>query len=282
MINQLKTVLFLGLLTGLILVIGKLLGGTAGLTIALVFAILINFIMFFVSHKLVLWMYKAKEAPKSKYPKLHKIVEDLCKEAKLPKPKIYIVPTENPNAFATGPTYKKAVVAVTDGILNLLTEEELKGVLAHELAHIKNRDMLITTIAATLAAVISYIANIFQWFAIFGGGDEDNRGNILGLLALAILTPIIAMIIQLAISRSREYIADETGARFIKTGEPLAIALEKLEAGNKSNPLRMGNQATNSMFIVNPFRGTGQFFTSIFSTHPNTKSRTEKLRSLKL
>ena len=260
MINQLKTVLFLGLLTGLLLVIGKLLGGTAGLTIALIFAILINFIMFFVSHKLVLWMYKAKEAPKSKYPKLHKIVEDLCKEANLPKPKIYIVPTNNPNAFATGPTYKKAVVAVTDGILNLLTEEELKGVLAHELAHIKNRDMLITTIAATLAAVISYIANIFQWFAIFGGGDEDSRGNILGLLALAILTPIIAMIIQLAISRSREYIADETGARFIKTGEPLAMALEKLEAGNKINPLRMGNQASNSLFIVNPFRGTGQLF----------------------
>ncbi len=282
MINQIKTVLLLGLLTGIILVIGRLLGGTAGLTIALIFAILINFIMFFVSHKLVLWMYKAKEAPKSKYPKLHKMIEDLCKEAKLPKPKVYIIPTSNPNAFATGPNYKKAVVAVTEGILNLLTEEELKGVLAHELAHIKNRDMLITTIAATLAAVISYIAHMFQWFAIFGGGDDDSRGNIIGLLALAILTPIIAMIIQLAISRSREYVADETGARFIKTGEPLARALEKLESGNKTNPLKMGNQATNSMFIVNPFRGTGQFFVSVFSTHPNTTSRVQKLRSLKL
>lgn len=280
-INQIKTVILLGALTGLLLIVGGLLGGKSGLTVALILAVLMNFGAFLFSHKIVLMMYRAKEAPKSKYPKLHSMVEEICKQADLPKPRIYIVPSTTPNAFATGPTKKKAVVAVTEGILDLLTYDELKGVLAHELGHIKNRDMLITTIAATIAATISYIASMARFAAIFGGGRDDNNGrsNILSLLLLGILTPVIAMIIQLAISRKREYLADERGARLIKHGEYLAKALEKLEYANKRNPMRIGSQTMSSLFIVNPY--FGKAFINIFSTHPDIESRIKRLRSFK-
>ncbi|MEK6861887.1 MAG: zinc metalloprotease HtpX [Nanoarchaeota archaeon] len=280
-INQIKTVLLLGTLTGLLLVVGGLLGGKSGLTIALIIALIMNFGMYFFSHKIVLMMYHAKEAPKSQYPKLHSMIEEICKEADLPKPRVYIVPTDNLNAFASGPSKKKAVVAVTEGILGSLTHDELKGVLAHELSHIKNRDMLITTIAATIAATISYIASMARFAAIFGGGRNDNNGrsNILSLLLLGILTPIIAMIIQLAISRKREYLADERGARLLKNGEPLARALEKLELSNKRNPLKFGSPTTSSLFIINPF--SGQAFIQLFSTHPPIPERCKRLRNLK-
>ena len=226
-------------------------------------------------------MYHAKEAPKSQYLKLHSMIEEICKEADLPKPRVYIVPSTNPNAFATGPSKKKAVVAVTEGILSLLSYDELKGVLAHELSHIKNRDMLVTTIAATIATTISYIASMARFAAIFGGGRDNNRGgsNILYLLVLGILTPLIAMIIQLAISRRREYLADERGARLLKNGESLAKALEKLEISNKRNPLRFGNSATASLWIVNPF--SGRALINLFSTHPNIASRVKRLRNFK-
>ncbi|MAG47757.1 protease HtpX [archaeon] len=281
--NQIKTVLLLGVLSGLLLGIGFFIGGQQGLIIAFIFAILMNFGSFLYSHKLVLFMYKAKLAKKEDYPKLHEMVEEISLKAKIPKPKIYVIPTQTPNAMATGPTYKKAVVACTQGILGLLNEDELKGVLAHEIAHIKNRDVLISTIAATIASVITYIAFMARWAAIFGGfGRDGENNNIVAILALAILTPIIAMIIQLAISRSREFIADETGSRFIGQGEPLASALEKLHSENNKSPLKLGNQATNSMFIVNPFRGSGQFFAKIFSTHPDVKQRIKKLRELKI
>lgn len=280
-INQIKTVLLLGTLTGLLLVVGGLLGGKSGLTIALIIALIMNFGMYFFSHKIVLMMYHAKEAPKLQYPKLHSMIEEICKEADLPKPRVYIVPTDNLNAFASGPSKKKAVVAVTEGILGSLTHDELKGVLAHELSHIKNRDMLITTIAATIAATISYIASMARFAAIFGGGRNDNNGrsNILSLLLLGILTPIIAMIIQLAISRKREYLADERGARLLKNGEPLARALEKLELSNKRNPLKFGSPTTSSLFIINPF--SGQAFIQLFSTHPPIPERCKRLRNLK-
>ena len=280
-INQIKTVLLLGTLTGLLLVVGGLLGGKSGLTIALIIALIMNFGMYFFSHKIVLMMYHAKEAPKLQYPKLHSMIEEICKEADLPKPRVYIVPTDNLNAFASGPSKKKAVVAVTEGILGSLTHDELKGVLAHELSHIKNRDMLITTIAATIAATISYIASMARFAAIFGGGRNDNNGrsNILSLLLLGILTPIIAMIIQLAISRKREYLADERGARLLKNGEPLARALEKLELSNKRNPLKFGSPTTSSLFIVNPF--SGRAFIQLFSTHPPIPERCKRLRNLK-
>ena len=283
--NQIKTVLFLGVLSGLLLLIGRLIGGTQGLAVALVFAILINVGSYFFSHKLILLMYKAKEVSKNDNPGLHEMVEEISREASIPKPKIYIVPTDAPNAFATGPNYKKSVVAVTKGILNLLSKEELKGVLAHEIAHIKNRDMLISTIAATIASVITYLAHMAQFAAMFGGGNRDDNqggGNIIGLLFLAILAPIAAMLIQLAISRSREYIADERGARLIKKAEPLARALEKLESGAKHHPLMLGTESTNNLFIVNPLRGRGQSFLQLFLTHPPTSKRIERLKSLNI
>jgi heat shock protein HtpX len=276
--NQIKTVLLLGSLSGIVLAAGYFLGGQMGLTIALILAVAMNFGMFFFSHKMVLAMYHAEPANKSEYPKLYKFVHEIAHEMKLPMPKIYIVPTQTPNAFATGPSPKKAVVACTTGILTLLDDRELKGVLAHEMAHIQNRDMLVMTIASTLAAVISYLANFAQFAAIFGGGRDRDSGNMLAVLALAILTPIIAMILQLAISRSREFLADEKGAKAVKDSEGLASALQKLEAGCKARPMR-GNSTTSSLFIVNPFTATG--LQAFFSTHPRTQDRVAKLKAMK-
>ncbi|MBS3153210.1 zinc metalloprotease HtpX [Candidatus Woesearchaeota archaeon] len=282
MFNQFKTVILLGALSGLLLLIGQLVGGASGLTVALVLAIIMNVGSYFFSHKLVLAMYRAKEAPKSQFPDLHHSVEEAAKAAGIPKPKVYIVPSENPNAFATGPNYKNSVVAVTQGILNLLSKEELKGVIAHEISHIKNRDMLISTIAATIASVISYIAFMARFAALFGGMKGDKEGqNIFELLALAIIAPLVAMLIQLAISRSREYIADETGAKLIKNPSSLANALLKLESQGKHNPMRLGSNSTNHMMIVNPFRGK-QAFVSLFMTHPPISERVKRLKELKI
>lgn len=280
-LNQLKTVVLLGLLTGILLVIGGLIGGRAGLTIAFVFAILMNFGMYFYSHKLVLVMYRAKPLSKKQAPKIHQMVEEIAKEAGIPKPKLYMVPTQTSNAFATGPSPKKAVVAVTEGIVKLLTYDELKGVLAHEIGHVKNRDMLVSTIAAALASVISYVAFMARWAAIFGGvGGRDRGGtNIVGLIVIGILAPIAALIIRLAISRSREYLADSTGAKFLKNGVPLARALEKLESDNRSHPLRFGSPSTSSLFIVNPFRANT--LVRLLSTHPPIPERAKRLRSMK-
>jgi len=278
--NQIKTVLLLSILSGIVLGAGFLIGGNTGLTVALAFAVLMNFGMFFWSHKLVLTMYRARPASKKDYPHLHAMVEEIAHAQKLPKPALYIIPTQTPNAFATGPSPKKAVVAVTEGILSLLTDRELKGVLSHELSHVKNRDMLVTTIAATLAAVISYLAMMARFAAIFGGGRNDDRGgNVLGLLIMVIVAPIAALLIQLAISRSREYLADETGARTIKDSHSLASALTKLEHGNHAHPMRHGSPATSSLFIVNPFTAGG--LVSLFSTHPPTAKRVERLMQMK-
>ncbi|MBW2970199.1 zinc metalloprotease HtpX [Candidatus Woesearchaeota archaeon] len=275
--NQIKTVLLLGVLSGLVLGIGYLLGGNSGLIIGLVFAVLLNFGMFFWSHKLVLAMYRAKPALKKDYPHLHKMVEELAKKAGIPKPAVYIIPTETPNAFATGPTYKKAVVACTEGIMKLLDDNELKGVLAHELSHIKNRDMLVATLAATLAAVLSTVSRI----ALFTGmGNSRERGiHPIAFILMVIVTPIIALLIQFAISRSREYLADESGAKLVGAGHPLASALHKLENGCHAAPLRFGNPSTSSMFIVNPFTAKG--FIALFSTHPPTKSRIDRLSRMR-
>ncbi len=280
-INQIKTVLLLGVLTGLMLLAGQLIGGQIGLAIGLAIALIMNFGSYFFSHKIVLMMYRAKPASKKDYPELNKIVAEVAHKAGIPKPKVYIIPTENPNAFATGRNPKHGVVACTKGILHLLSKEELKGVIAHEMSHIKNRDILIQTIASTIAGVISYIAMIARWGAIFGGfgGDRDGE-NVFSLLALAILTPIIALIIQLAISRSREYLADETGAKIIKNPKALASALEKLETGTRYNPLRFGNKTTSSLFIANPFRTTG--LTALFSTHPPMKERIRRLNNMRI
>lgn len=276
--NQIKTVILLGALSGLMLGAGYLMGGQTGLAIGLAIALAMNMITYWWSDKIVLMMYRAKEAKKTDYPKLHKMVEELAKEAGLPKPKVYIVPNNTPNAFATGRNPKNAVIACTEGILKLLDDEELKGVLAHEMGHVKNRDILVTTIAATIAAVISYIAMMARWGAIFGSRD-DNAGELFAVLALSILTPIIATILQLSISRSREYLADATGAKMIKNPKALANALKKLEYGNKVQPMK-GNVATSSMFIVNPFSAKGMM--ALLSTHPPMDKRIKRLEEMEI
>ena len=277
-INQVKTAVLLALLTALMLGAGQLLGGRSGLTIAIIFALIMNFGSYWFSHRIVLAMYRAKKADEKEYRELHQMVEEVSQQAGIPKPAVYIIPSEAANAFATGRSPKNAVVACTVGILRLLDKNELKGVIAHEVSHVKNRDMLVATIAATIAGVISYLAMMAQFAAIFGGGRDRGRGNVFALLALAIVTPIMAAIIQLAISRSREYLADSSGAKTLKTGEPLARALEKLESSASRNPMRIGNQATSSLFIVNPFRGG---MAGLFSTHPLIDERAKRLRSMK-
>ena len=277
-INQLKTAMLLGALTGLMLLAGNLLGGRGGLTIALMFAGLMNFGAYFFSDKIVLAMYRAQEAKKTEHPALHRIIEEITHKAGVPKPKVYIIETATPNAFATGRNPKHAAVACTTGIMSLLTHDELKGVLAHEIAHVKNRDILITTVAATIAGVISYLAQMAQFAAIFGGRDEREGGNMAGMLVLAILTPIIATIIQLAISRSREYHADATGAKTIHNSHHLANALKKIETGVRHNPLQFGHPATSSLFILNPFSAGGMV--KLLSTHPSTHERIKRLNEM--
>lgn len=276
--NILKTTILLALLTALLLWVGNLLGGSTGLIIAFVFVLIMNFAMYWWSDKIVLWMYRAKELPSNHY--VTKIVKELAHKAGLPIPKAYIVESATPNAFATGRSPKHSAVAVTSGILTLLDENELKGVIAHELSHVKNRDTLIQTITAVIAGVISYVATMARWAAIFGGGRSDDRGNnLLSLLVLGIVTPIIAVLLQLAISRTREYMADAGSARLMKDGKPLSSALRKLEKGNLSRPFRQGEgtPATAPLFIINPFRGS--FLFELLSTHPPVEKRIAKLEN---
>ncbi len=281
--NQIKTALLLGGLTGIFLLIGGSLGGRSGLLFALIFAGGINFVSYWWSHKIVLAIYKAKEADRNEHSKLYSIVQELASKANLPMPKVYIMNSPQANAFATGRNPKNAVVAVTSGILDLLNHNELRGVLAHELGHIKNRDILISSVAATIAGVISYIAMMARWAAIFGGfgGDRDRGSGLIELLVLAIIAPIMAMIIQFAISRSREFLADETGAKFTNDASALASALQKIEGSVKHHPFgRMGTtEATAHMFISNPLKSSS--FIELFSTHPTTKKRIERLRAMK-
>jgi heat shock protein HtpX len=281
MMAQLKTVVLLGALTGLFLLIGMLVGGGVGLTIGFMLALIVNFIAYWYSDKIVLGLYRAKPLSESEAPSIHSMVEEIAKKAGIPKPKLYIVESATPNAFATGRSPKHSAVAVTTGILQLLNEEELKGVLAHEIAHIKNRDTLISTIAAVIAGTIAYIAFLARWAAIFGGfGRDENSVNLVELLFLALLAPLIATLIRLGISRSREFLADETGARFIGHGKPLANALAKLEYGVQRRPMVDANKGTSHMFIVNPFGGAGGLI-KLFSTHPPTEERIARLERMK-
>lgn len=279
--NQLKTALLLGALTVLIIVFGNMLAGQSGMVIAFVFALGLNFFSYWYSDKLVLRMYRAREVSEAEAPELFALVAKLASAAGLPMPKVYIIPDQSPNAFATGRNPEHAAVAVTQGIVQLLSRQELEGVLAHELAHVKNRDILIGTVAAVLAGVITYIANMAQWAALFGGfsrDDEEEGGGLLGTLLLAVLAPIAALVVQMAISRSREYLADETGARFAGTPAGLAGALEKLELASQRIPLH-ANPATENMFIVQPFTGGG--IMRLFSTHPPIAERIRRLRELR-
>ncbi len=276
--NQLKTTLLLGSLTGLIVLIGRYFGGSSGMVIAFVFAVLMNFGSYWFSDKIVLKLYKSRQLSSQESPELYSLVSRLSQSASLPMPKIYLIPSEAPNAFATGRNSQHAVIAVTQGILRLLNSSELEGVLAHEIAHIKDRDILISSIAATLAGVIMMIASMARWAALFGGfgGSDDDDGGILGFVVLAFLAPLAALIIQLAISRSREYLADSTGARIAGNPLGLASALEKLDYASKKIPIKT-NPATAHLFIVNPL--SGKSLMSLFSTHPPTAERIARLRS---
>jgi len=280
LLNQFKTVVLLGLLSALLVFIGSLFGPD-GLVIGLIFAVVMNVGSYFYSDKLVLSMYRAKQISKGDNKYLYEIVENLSRKVKIPVPKIYIIESKNPNAFATGRNPNHSAVACTSGILEILKKDELEAVIAHELGHIKNRDILIATIAATVASVISYIAMMARWAAIFGGmgGNDDRRGNGLELLFLAILTPIIATILQLAISRSREFLADEFSAKATKNPKSLISALKKISDSSKLNPMRLGSKATASLFISNPFKGEN--FSGLFSTHPPLEKRIEHLESLR-
>jgi heat shock protein HtpX len=276
--NQIRTMLLLAVLTGVILWVGRVIGGPGGMVIALVLAGAMNFFSYWYSDKIVLRMYRAREVNPQDAPELYRIVSMLAKRAGLPMPKVYIIPQDTPNAFATGRNPENAVVAVTEGLLRLMDADELAGVLAHELGHIKNRDILIGSIAATMAGAIMVLASLARWSAIFGGfgGRDDNHGGgILGLLAMSIIAPIAAMIIQMAISRSREYLADSTSAKITQNSEGLARALEKLGAYSKRIPMA-AQPATAHMFIVNPL--SGRSLMNLFSTHPPLKERIARLR----
>ena len=279
--NTIKTGLLLGALTGLLMLIGGYFGGTGGVVIAFIFATVMNMGAYWFSDKLVLRMYSAKEVSESEAPDLYRMVKDLALKAGLPMPRVYIVPGDTPNAFATGRNEDHAVVAVTEGILRMLNRDELEGVLAHELTHIKNKDMLIGSIAATIAGAIVGLAHMAQFAAIFGGVSRDNDeegGGLIGLILMAILAPIAATIIQMAISRSREYLADEGGARVSHKPYGLAGALEKLSRASQAIPMN-ANPSTAHMFIVNPL--TGKSLMNLFSTHPPIEERVARLRSMK-
>ncbi|BBB90686.1 MAG TPA: zinc metalloprotease HtpX [Methylomusa anaerophila] len=283
--NSLKTTILLAALTGLLMAIGSLFGGTQGMMLMFVISIVMNFASFWFSDKIVLSMYGAREVTPQDAPDLIRMVSGLAQKAKMPMPRVYIMDADVPNAFATGRDPEHGVVAVTTGIMRALSYEELEGVVAHELSHIKNRDTLISTIVATIAGVITMIANIAQWSAIFGMGRSDNEegggiGGIVEFLFLVVLAPLAATLIQLGISRSREYEADETGG--IISGKPLALAsaLRKIEYYAQHRTMPEATPATSHMFIVNPLSGAGSWMVSLFSTHPATEQRIAKLEEL--
>lgn len=283
MMNHLKTTFLLSLLTVLLVMMGGALGGRGGMMIAFVMAFVMNFGSYWFSDKIVLKMYKAKEVTKTDSSGFYQLVERLAARAKLPMPKVYIIPDQSPNAFATGRNPQHAAVAATEGILRMLSTEELEGVMAHELGHVKNRDILVSTIAATIAGAISMIGSMLQWGAMLGGGrDSEEGGGIAGLvgtLAMAIIAPMAAMLIQMAVSRSREYLADATGAEIC--GKPLALAnaLAKLQNGARAIPMAEQRPATAHMFIVNPL--TGRNLASLFSTHPPMEERIARLKAMR-
>ncbi len=280
--NRIKTTLLLSLLTILMVFMGSALGGKTGMVFAFVVACAMNFFSYWFSDKIVLKMYGAREIGEHDYPAFYGMVRRLALQAGLPMPRVYIIPSDSPNAFATGRNQEHAAVAATEGIMRILTPEELEGVMAHELAHVRNRDILVGTIAATLAGAVSMIGSMLQWGAMLGAGrgdDEDGAGGLIGSLAMAIIAPIAAMLIQMAVSRSREYLADESGARIC--GNPLALAdaLRKLHAASQMLPMTEARPATAHMFIVNPLTGGG--LASLFSTHPPMEERIARLEAMR-
>ena len=279
--NRLKTTLLLSLLTILMVTMGSAIGGKSGMVFAFVMALGMNFFSYWFSDKIVLKMYGAQEIGEHDQPAFYGMVRNLALKAGLPMPKVYIIPDQSPNAFATGRNPSNAAVAATEGILRILTPEELEGVMAHELAHVQNRDILISTIAATFAGAISMLGNMLQWGAMFGAGrsdDEEGSGSFIGSLVMAIIAPIAAMLIQMAVSRSREYMADESGARICGRPMALANALRKLHNASQMIPMQDARPATAHMFIVNPL--TGGSLLKLFSTHPPMEERIARLEGM--
>ena len=281
MSNMFKTALLLVVLTVLLVLIGGAIGGQQGMLVAFVLALGMNFFSYWFSDKMVLAMYRARPIEESQAPALYRIVRTLATRGGIPMPRVYLIPSETPNAFATGRNPQHAAVAVTEGSMRILDEEELEGVLAHELSHVKNRDVLIATIAATLAGAITYLAHMAQWAMIFGGrrDDEEEGGGVLGGILMAILAPIAAMLIQMAVSRAREFQADATGARLAGKPWGLAKALEKLEMASKAVPMD-ASPATAHLFIVNPL--SGRSLLRLFSTPPPIEERIARLRSMRV
>jgi heat shock protein HtpX len=282
--NTMKTTFLLALMTVLIILIGRALGGQQGMVLAFVLAGVMNLGSYWFSDKIVLRMYQAREIGPQEHPGIHQMVAELAQNAGIPKPRVYIIEDDSPNAFATGRNPQHAVVAVTTGIMRILSREELRGVLAHELGHVKNRDILIGSIAATMAGAIMMIANMARFAAIFGGGRSSNEeggggGGIIGMLVLTIVAPIAAMLIQMAISRSREYLADASGAQFSQSPLSLASALEKLQRASQQIPMADAKPATAHMFIVNPL--SGRSLMNLFSTHPPIEERIARLRGMR-
>ena len=280
--NSLKTTMLMALLMALMVALGGIFAGHTGMTVMLVIALGMNFFSYWFSDRMVLSMYNAQEVDRSSAPELYGLVEKLAGRAGLPMPRVYIINEDAPNAFATGRNPSNAAVAVTTGLMRVLDYNEISGVLGHELAHVKHRDILISTIAATMATVISYAANIAQWAAIFGSGrsSDDDRGGIIGMIATAIIAPIAAALIQMAISRSREYSADEGGAEICGNPNYLAAALEKIEYyAQHGEQLPEATPATAHMCIINPLTGRDISFKSLFSTHPDTQERIARLRA---
>ncbi len=279
--NSIKTLVLLVTLTLVLVWIGGAIGGRNGMTMALIIAFGMNFFAYWFSDKVVLRMYGARQVSEAEAPELYGIVRRLAQRAELPMPKVYMIDEEQPNAFATGRNPKHAAVAVTTGIMRILTSEELQGVIAHELAHVKHRDILISTVAATIAGAISYLAQMAQWAMIFGGGrgDSDEGESPVAAFVMMIVGPIAAMIIQMAISRSREYSADEGGARIAGNPRPLAGALRKLQMASQRIPMD-ANPSTSHLFIVNPLSGGG--IVKLFSTHPPIEERIARLESMSL
>jgi len=281
MINRLKTTLLLSLLTVLMVLMGSAIGGQGGMLVAFLMALAMNVFSYWFSDRIVLKMYGAQEIGEHDHPDFYGMVRRLATQAGLPMPRVYIIPSDSPNAFATGRNPKHAAVAATAGILRILSTDELEGVMAHELAHVQNRDILVGTIAATFAGAIAMLGNMLQWGAILGAGrgdDDEGAGGLIGSLAMAIVAPLAAMLIQMAVSRSREYLADETGARIC--GRPLALAnaLRKLHAASHMVPMQQARPATAHMFIVNPL--TGGSLLSLFSTHPPMEERIARLEAM--
>ena len=281
MSNVFKTALLLAVLTAMLVLIGGAIGGRHGMAIALVMAFVMNFVSYWWSDKIVLAMYGAQPVDEASAPELYNMVRRLATKAGVPMPKVYIIPSEQPNAFATGRNPSHAAVAVTEGITRILDREELEGVLAHEMSHVLNRDVLISTIAATLAGAITYLAHMAQWAAFMGGGrrDDDDGPSPIAMIAMAIIAPIAAMLVQLAVSRAREFQADASGARLAGRPWPLAKALEKLDMASKAIPMD-ANPATAHLFIMNPL--SGQSLMRLFSTHPSTEERIARLRAMRI